>query len=983
MKNRLSRFSIDLLFQKFLILLSAVLLLPLSASAQTAPTLGMDDNSPTVHAFTNATIVVAPGEVLENATLVIRDGVIESVGRRVNPPADARVWDMSGHTLTPGFIDPYTEIGMQNPREELERGNLSWNVQLRSHLSATSEYEPEDDGSEELRNKGFAAALSVPPLGIFKGETAVISLGSGDVSQRVVRPGVAQAVSLNRSWDLGYGYPTSAVGGIAFIRQTLYDTDWYERAHNTYEDDPQGLQRPESNAALEALVAAARGDQPLLFAAESDEEVLRSIRFMEEFDITPWIRGSGHEYRILDYISDFDVPMILPLDFPEKPDVDTPEDAMDEDLAELRHWYMAPENPARVADEGIQFSLTTNGMEDLSHVLPNIRKSVHAGLDPETALAALTVNPANLLGIGETHGTLEEGKAANFIISNGDLFEHQSTISDVWVDGHHYRVAPNSAADVRGEWMATSPGTSLSGAFTISGTPEKLEGSISMNDEEIDLSSVSFDDLSGRFRFSLSGDDMDGTIRVTASLSGDELSGWAEMPDGQRVVWTADQTSAADTEKPEEVSFPDRTLELANIRPAMEYGIESIPEQPSAILVRNATIWTMGEQGIVENGDILLRDGKVTEVGQDLRAPRNAVVIDAEGKHVTPGLIDPHIHSGTDAVNEVGNAIVPEVRIGDVLNINNIWLYRQLAGGLTTTHVMHGSANPIGGQNQPIKLRWGALSHDLKFENAPRTVKFALGENPKRVGQDRYPNTRMGTQHIIADRFSQARDYEASWNEWNENGEGLPPRRDLRMDALVDILNGDILVQSHSYRQDGILALMRLAESFDFTIKAFHHAVEAYKVAPELAEHGAGAAVWSDWSSFKIEAYDGTIYNARLLSEAGVLTSLHSDNSQIASRMNWEAGKMVYAGMEPEDALALVTINTAKILGLDEYVGSLEPGKDADFVIWNGDPLSTQTKAEQTWIDGRKYFDLETDAQLRQQIEDERSMLIQYMLEVD
>ena len=983
MKNRLSRFSIDLLFQKFLILLSAVLLLPLSASAQTAPTLGMDDNSPTVHAFTNATIVVAPGEVLENATLVIRDGVIESVGRRVNPPADARVWDMSGHTLTPGFIDPYTEIGMQNPREELERGNLSWNVQLRSHLSATSEYEPEDDGSEELRNQGFAAALSVPPLGIFKGETAVISLGSGDVSQRVVRPGVAQAVSLNRSWDLGYGYPTSAVGGIAFIRQTLYDTDWYERAHNTYEDDPQGLQRPESNAALEALVAAARGDQPLLFAAESDEEVLRSIRFMEEFDITPWIRGSGHEYRILDYISDFDVPMILPLDFPEKPDVDTPEDAMDEDLAELRHWYMAPENPARVADAGIQFSLTTNGMEDLSHVLPNIRKSVHAGLDPETALAALTVNPANLLGIGETHGTLEEGKAANFIISNGDLFEHQSTISDVWVDGHHYRVAPNSAADVRGEWMATSPGTSLSGAFTISGTPEKFEGSISMNDEEIDLSSVSFDDLSGRFRFSLSGDDMDGTIRVTASLSGDELSGWAEMPDGQRVVWTADQTSAADTEKPEEVSFPDRTLELANIRPAMEYGIESIPEQPSAILVRNATIWTMGEQGIVENGDILLRDGKVTEVGQDLRAPRNAVVIDAEGKHVTPGLIDPHIHSGTDAVNEVGNAIVPEVRIGDVLNINNIWLYRQLAGGLTTTHVMHGSANPIGGQNQPIKLRWGALSHDLKFENAPRTVKFALGENPKRVGQDRYPNTRMGTQHIIADRFSQARDYEASWNEWNENGEGLPPRRDLRMDALVDILNGDILVQSHSYRQDGILALMRLAESFDFTIKAFHHAVEAYKVAPELAEHGAGAAVWSDWSSFKIEAYDGTIYNARLLSEAGVLTSLHSDNSQIASRMNWEAGKMVYAGMEPEDALALVTINTAKILGLDEYVGSLEPGKDADFVIWNGDPLSTQTKAEQTWIDGRKYFDLETDAQLRQQIEDERSMLIQYMLEVD
>ena len=984
MKNRPSRFTIDLLFQKLLILLSAVFLLPLAATAQTtAPTLGMDDNSPTVHAFTNATIIVAPGEVLEDATLVIRDGVVESVGRRVNPPADARVWDMTGHTLTPGFIDPYTEIGQQNPREELDRGNLSWNVQLRAHLTATGEYELENDGSEALRNQGFTAALSVPPLGIFQGETAVMSLGEGEVSERVVHPKTAQSVSLSRSWALGYGYPTSDMGVIAFIRQTLLDADWYRRAHSAYESSPQGLQRPESNAALEALVDAARGNHPLLFSANSDEEVIRSIRFSEEFDISPWIRGSGHEYQILDYISGYDIPMILPLEMPEKPDIDTPEDAMDEDLAELRHWYLAPENPARVAEAGIDFSLTTSGMDDFKNVLPNIRKVVHAGLDPETALAALTVNPANLMGISETHGTLEEGKAANFIVSNGDLFTHESKISDVWVDGHLYRVNPAPATHVLGEWTATSPAPMLSGNFTISGTPSSPKGTMMIDTLEVDLSSVSFHDLSGRFRFSLSGDDMDGVIRVTAVLSGDELNGWAELHDGQRVVWKASRSAAAEIEAPDEVSFPDRTLELADIRPAMEYGLESIPEQPSAILVRNATIWTMGEQGILDNADILMRDGEVVEVGQNLDAPRRAVVIDAEGKHVTPGLIDPHIHSGTDAVNEVGNAIVPEVRITDVLNINNIWMYRQLAGGLTTTHVMHGSANPIGGQNAPIKLRWGALSHDLNFENAPRTVKFALGENPKRVGQDRYPETRMGTQHIIADRFSQARDYEARWNEWNETGEGIPPRRDLRLEAIADILNGDILVQSHSYRQDEILALMRLAESFDFQIKAFHHAVEAYKVAPELREHGAGAAVWSDWSSFKIEAYDGTIFNARLLMEAGVLTSLHSDNSQIASRMNWEAAKMVHAGMEPEDAMKLITINTAKVLGLDDYVGSLEPGKHADFVIWNGDPLSTQTKAEQTWIDGRKYFDLETDAQLQDQIAEERAMLIQYMLEVD
>jgi imidazolonepropionase-like amidohydrolase len=239
----------------------------------------------------------------------------------------------------------------------------------------------------------------------------------------------------------------------------------------------------------------------------------------------------------------------------------------------------------------------------------------------------------------------------------------------------------------------------------------------------------------------------------------------------------------------------------------------------------------------------------------------------------------------------------------------------------------------------------------------------------------------MGVEQLIADRFQMARDYEARWQEWERTGTGIPPRRDIRMDAIVDILNGDILVQSHSYRQDEILMLMRLAEDFDFTIKAFHHGVEAYKVAPELADHGAGAVVWSDWGAFKIEAYDNSLYNARLLHEAGVLTSLHSDNSQIAARMNWEAAKMVRAGLDPETAMSMITSSTAKILGVDDKIGSLEPGKDADFVIWNGDPLSTFTKAEQTWIDGRKYFDLNEDAQMRRTVEEERAQLIRLIME--
>jgi len=970
---------------RLIALFVVALFLPLNACGQTAPTLGMHDSSPNVHAFTNATIIVAPGETLENATLVVRGGVIEAVGTGVEPPADARVWDMEGKTLYPGFIDPHTQVGMQNPREELDRGNVSWNVQLRAQLTAEGEYELDGDGSENLRNIGFTAANSVPPLGIFRGQTAVMSLGNGEVSDRVIRPGVAQSVSLNRSWSLGFSYPTSPIGAMAFIRQTLHDTEWYESAHSAYEENPRGLNRPESNAALASLRDAAHGNQPLLFAANSDEEVLRSLRFKGEFsNITPWIRGSGHEYRILDFISTYDVPLILPLSFPDTPEVDSPEDALNRNLSQLRHWYLAPENPARVADAGMLFSFTTDGLENHRDFLPNVRKAVHAGLDPATALSALTINPANLLGIGDTHGTLEEGKAANIVVSNGDLFTRDAKIVDVWVDGERYRVSPEAESDPRGEWAVSANGTIDLQSFTIEGKAGRFSGKAVVGGDEIEFASVTMQDQPRRFRATISGEEleMDGVIRLTASLSGDELFGWAELPGAERMSWSAERTSAGDSDEVEELSLPERTLELANIRPDMEYGRESIPDQPSAVLVRNATIWTMTEQGILEGADLLIRNGEVAEVGMNLSAPSGATVIDAEGKHVTPGLIDAHLHSGTDGVNEIGNAIVPEVRLGDVLNINNIWMYRQIAGGLTTAHVMHGSANPIGGQNQHVKMRWGALSHDLKFEGAPRTVKFALGENPKRVGTDRYPETRMGVQHIIEDRFRNARDYQARWNEWNDNPSGIPPRRDFRMEALVDILEEDILVQSHSYRQDEILALMRVAEEFDFTVKAFHHGVEAYKVAPELAEHGAGAVVWSDWSSFKIEAYDATIYNARLLDEAGVLTSLHSDNSQIASRMNWEAAKMVHAGVDPETAMAMVTINTAKLLGIDDKVGSLEPGKDADFVIWNGDPLSTLTKAEQTWIDGRKYFDLEEDAQLRQEVEEQRSKLIQYILEV-
>lgn len=965
---------------------AALLLLPGLASAQqtTSPTDGMRDNTPAVHAFTNATIVTSPDSRITGTTMVIRNGVVESVGRNVRIPADARVWDLQGKTIYPGFIDAHSRVGMQDPRVDAdERGNASWNQQLRAHLRADTEFKTDDDGSDKLREAGFTTAVSVPTLGIFRGQTAILSLGSGSATDRLIKTGSAQSVSLSRSSEFGFTYPTSPIGAIALIRQTLHDAQWHKQAHEVYQRNPAGLTRPEHNAMLSTLQPVVENRQPLLIEANSDEEVLRATRIAAEFDMPFWVRGSGHEYRIADFLQANSVSLILPLNFPDAPDVKAPEDALNENLGSLRHWYLAPENPAILANAGVKFSLTSDGLEHPSHFLSKLRLAIEAGLDPQVALAALTTNPAELLGINATHGTLSAGKSASFIITDGDVFDYGSQILDVWTDGERHVIKRSDVLNPSGTWVVTSSDGSIDGELVVEiPRPGRLNGKITIDGTEVALSNVNYTDETRRFRADANADDAAGPIRLTASVTADGMQGWAEIVGQGRTQWQASRTNEGAPAEPRERTIPRRDLELTGIRPNMEYGRESLPEQPRNLLIQNATIWTMSDQGTLENADLLIRDGKVVEVGQNIRAPRNATIIDAEGKHVTPGLIDAHLHSGVTGVNEMGNAITAEVRMEDVLTINNIWMYRQLAGGLTTAHVMHGSANAIGGQNVTLKMRWGALSHELPLEGARRTIKFALGENPKRVGSNRYPDTRMGVEQIIADRFRMARDYEHRRQQWESNQVGIPPRRDLRLDALVDILNGDLDVHSHSYRQDEILMLMVLAEEIGFDIKAFHHALEAYKVAPELAERGIGAVVWSDWGGFKIEAYDNTNYNARLLHEAGVVTSLHSDNSDIATRMNWEAAKMVRVGMSPEDALELVTIRTAELLGIDDMVGSLESGKDADFVIWSGDPLSTFTVAEQTWIDGRNYFSLEEDARLQAQNESERNALIKLLLEV-
>jgi len=367
-------------------------------------------------------------------------------------------------------------------------------------------------------------------------------------------------------------------------------------------------------------------------------------------------------------------------------------------------------------------------------------------------------------------------------------------------------------------------------------------------------------------------------------------------------------------------------------------------------------------------------------------------VLDAAGKHLTPGLIDEHSHVAiSHDVNEGTHAVTAEVRIGDVTNPDDINIYRALAGGTTILRSLHGSANPIGGQAQVIKLRWGSSPEEMKYVKAPPSIKFALGENVKQSnwGEQftvRYPQSRMGVETIIKDAFQAALEYEKAWDVYNSIGSSqrqrtVPPRRELQMDALLEVLQSRMFITCHSYVGTEILMLIRLAEEFGFTVQTFTHVLEGYKVADEMAAHGSGGSCFSDWWAYKFEVYDAIPYNTCIMHDRGVVTCVNSDSPELGRRLNQEAAKSVtYCGMSPEEALKMVTINPAILLRVDEYVGSIKVGKEADFVIWNGNPLSVYSHPEQTWIEGRRYFDMVQDHRMREQVRHEKAQLVQKVL---
>ena len=987
----------------------------LPATAEPPP-LRPGGKPPRVHALTHARIIPAPGQLIDNGNLIIRDGLIVAVGANVAVPADARIWDLEGKTIYAGLIEPYLRIEPKKKEEEKRDEGAAAappapptvpapgggaghdNPRVHPEHKVAEDLKLDDELLDEMRGAGFTAALVVPREGILRGLSALVNLRDGTANEQVVRADVAQHLAFEHgSWD-DNTYPGSLMGAIAVIRQALLDTDHHQAAVTAYTRRPSGQERPQANRALEALAPVLAGELPVAFEAEDIQMVLRAQRLAREFNLKAWIvSGGSDEYKRLPEVKAASLPLILAVNFPNPPEWEDDNEAVEVELENLRHWELAPSNPERLHQAGMRFSITTQGLTQRDDWRKRVRTAIERGLPAPTALAALTVEPAALLGASGQLGTLAPGKIANFTITDGDLFAEKTNIVEVWVDGARYEPDPKLArdADVAGTWeleLTQPDGRTATARVRI----ERRRGGLAVTLEEgtlPDTTNTPLPDaklergelgltLPGRI-VGIAGIDIDvaGVIahkrRFDGTWSGPAGPGYAEHPArGQK-----EEPKRAGEEKQVLVEAPKR------LEPLIAAAAEPYPPLPDpappAVLVRNATLWTCSPAGTLAGADLLIRGGKIAAVGRGLAAPQNATVIDGIGKHVTPGLIDCHSHSAISGdVNEGTLSATGQVRIADVINAESIQIYRQLAGGLTMANELHGSANAIGGQNGVIKLKWGAPAGELLFASAPPGIKFALGENVKQSNwgdkyTTRYPQTRMGVEQWMRDRLIAARDYMREGEDWRRKRNGAPPRRDLQLEALAEILRGERLVHCHSYRQDEILMLIRLADELGFRVATFQHILEGYKVANEMAAHGAGGSSFSDWWAYKFEVYDAIPHNGAIMWDRGVVVSFNSDSSELARRLNTEAAKAIKYGRVPEvEALKFVTLNPAIQLGVGDRAGSLEVGKDGDFAVWSGSPLSNLSRCEQTWIEGRRYFHSERDLAARAAAEEQRLALL-------
>ncbi|MDO1446209.1 amidohydrolase family protein [Rhodocytophaga aerolata] len=973
--------------KKFL-LLGGLLLLKVHLFAQvTFPRNGVYDQRSRMYAFTNATLHTDYQTTLEKATLLIKDGLIEAAGANLQVPNGYVKVDLQGNHIYPGLIDLHTfysmpEVPKPAPKngpqmESAKKGPYSWNQSIRPETNASEQYKLNAKEAEEMRSLGFGTVLSHIPDGIARGSATLITLHEGLENEATLKQKAAAWYSFNKGSST-QDYPTSLMGAIALLRQTYLDADWYKK----------GGSAKEQNLSLEAFNQLQ--NLPQFFEVSDKLNVLRADKLGDEFGIQYIIKGAGDEYQRIAEIKATNASLVIPVNFPNALTVDDPQDVVMIPIADMKHWELAPANPAALAKAGITFSLTSSGLKDKKDFWNNVRKAIQYGLPDNEALKALTYTPAHLIKADNQLGSLKKGMLANFIITSDNLFSEQNTIYENWVQGYKYVVNQLPVTDIRGVYDLRVGGqTGMK--LLVSGKAGNPEFAVQAGKDTLKVKATRSASNLLTLAYSPDKKSKKGENRLSGWIEDKTLKGEGITAEGTPVKWVATYSEAfkqAIPAKKDSAAKAD-VASLGKVTyPFNAFGVDTKLSAEN-IIIKNAMVWTNEKEGKLDNTDVLIQNGKIAKVGKNLSLA-GARTIDGTGKHLTAGIIDEHSHIGiSNGVNEMAQAVTAEVRIGDVVNSEDINIYRQLAGGVVASQLLHGSANPIGGQSALIKLKWGASPEEMKIPNADGYIKFALGENVKQANWGeaygiRFPQTRMGVEQVFMDAFTRAKEYEQAMKAYNssKNKIGTPPRRDLELEALVEILNNKRFITCHSYVQSEINMLLHVADSMGFKVNTFTHILEGYKVADKMKAHGVGGSTFSDWWAYKMEVQDAIPYNAALMHKVGVTTAINSDDAEMGRRLNQEAGKTVkYGGVSEEEALKMVTLNPAKLLHLDNRMGSIKPGKDADIVLWSDHPLSIYARAEKTFVDGILYYDLERDIKLREELKAERNRIVRKMMD--
>lgn len=943
--------------------------------------------------YTGGTIHHPDGKV-EVADILEYKGKITAFGKSesFNLAENTRTVSLEGLHVYPSFIEMKGSYGLQTENRESKSDGPQYKRSkdkaayayetIHPEINSVDHFQPDEEAAKKLRARGIGAVLTVVPDGIARGTSALVLTGDEDANKQILKGKAAAHFSFEKG-SSAQDYPNSLMGAVALFRQAFYDAHWYASA-----------EQPETDRSLASLASQTGGT--MVFEGRDKYDLHRLGRVAEELDLDFIAYEPGHAYETADSISERIRGLIIPLKLPAPFDTDDPDLMRFIDQSEMLHWERAPYNSLVLSNAEIPFAFTTEGFDKSEDLLKTLRKLRSIGTPENVILHAMTAQPAEFLGLGDRIGKIGPDYEAHFFTASGDIFnDRKAKILTHYIRGKSHTVNEKPEVNLAGTYDLNVNNLYLE--LKVKGKHPKYNGEIRLA-KGVDTSKTEADlALLGReITLAFMAPDSSGRYRLSAgSRSRNRIwDGTGTNPRGEQIKWSAIRKNGGGNGAKEAAEKDSSQISAPKIPPLRypltAFGSDSLPEAETLWII-GATVWTNSERGIIRNGEIIIHRGKIMAVGRNLvpaeHLPSDAVgaVIEyrAEGKHITAGIIDEHSHIAISrGVNEGTEASTAEVRISDALNPSDINIYRQLSGGVTVSHLLHGSANPIGGQSAIIKMRWGQPCDKLIFAEAPGSIKFALGENVKQTnwGQRytiRYPQTRMGVEQFFYEYFYRARTYDQKKRLHEASLEGRRKRflrkpepapvfrRDLELEALAEVLNGQRHITCHSYVQSEINMLMHVADSMGFKVNTFTHILEGYKVADRMRRHGAAGSTFSDWWAYKYEVLDAIPYNAALMNEAGVLTAINSDDAEMGRRLNQEAAKCVkYGGMSEEDALKTVTLNPAKMLHIDHLTGSLEKGKHADLVVWSGHPLSVYAHAELTFVDGCRYFDREQNEAL-------------------